>query len=92
MKIKRDYTLKDYQEMSKRFNKFTFDKKIKALKDNSHIIALGNDNNHFNVQALNKDVQEVLYDTQTGFEIDNEWDYKECILLLEMLGIKIIDY
>ena len=87
----REYTLEDYREFAKHFNSQSFINKIKILKDNSDILQLGSDYNWYNIQVKDKDIQEELHDTETGFHIKNEWGYREVLELLNLLDISITD-
>jgi hypothetical protein len=83
----RKFSLEQYIEMSKRFNKMSFYDKIKTIKDNSDILTLASDYNWWGVKVKDKEIQEQLFDNNTQFEIENEWGSSEMYDLIHLLGI-----
>ena len=90
-KIMKKYTLEQYQEMAKKFNKMSFSQKIKVLRDNKEILTLASDHNFWGVKVLDEEIQDVLYETESGFDIENEWGSREMHDLIGLLGINVTD-
>lgn len=86
-----DLSLDQYEELAKRFNSKPFSEKIKLLIKHPDLIILGSDNGWFVVKAVAPDIQEKLYESGEGFDIQNEWGYKEAEELLYALGLKVTD-
>jgi len=87
----RNFTLEQYVEMAERFNKMSFYDKIKTIKDNSDILTLASDGNFWAVKTKDKEIQEVLYENDNTFDIENEWGSHEMCDLVSLLGIDNID-
>jgi len=85
------YTLEQYQEMAKKFNKMSFSQKIKVLRDNKEILTLASDHNFWGVKVLDEEIQDDLYETESGFDIETEWGSREMHDLVGLLGINITD-
>lgn len=83
----RTFTIDQYKELSKRFNKMSFRDKIKTIMDNSDILTLASDGNWWGVKAKNKEIQEQLEDSETQFTIVFEWQSSEMSDLVDLLGI-----
>lgn len=81
------FTLKQYQEMAERFNALSFYQKIMKLQKHSDIITLASDGNWWGVKAKDKDIEEQLYETETGFTIEQEWGSSEIHALIDLLEI-----
>ena len=77
--------------MSERFNKMSFEEKIKVLIDNSDILQVGNDGNHYNIQVVDREIQEELDDLDEVFYIENELSDRHIVSLMMILGIKVTD-
>lgn len=90
-KRKRIYSLEQYKEMAERFNKMSFRDKIITLQKNRDILTLGSDYNWWVVKVKDKDIQEELYESETNFQIENEWGCKEMYELVNLLGIDNTD-
>ena len=86
------YTLEQYQEMAKKFNKMSFSQKIKVLRDNKEILTLASDHNFWGVKAVDTDIQEELFDSDNEFHLqETEWGSSEMHDLVGLLGINITD-
>jgi len=85
------YTLEQYQKMAKKFNKMSFLDKLKVLKDNKEILTLGSDHNFWVVKVLDEEIQDDLYETESGFHIENEWGSREMHDLIGLLGVNVTD-
>ena len=83
----RKYSLEQYIEMSKRFNKMDFYDKIKTIRDNSDILTLASDYNWWGVKVRDNHIQEQLFDSGNYFNIENEWGSSEMYNLIRLLGI-----
>ena len=77
--------------MAERFNKMSFRDKIITLQKNRDILTLGSDYNWWVVKVKDKDIQEELYESETNFQIENEWGCKEMYELVNLLGIDNTD-
>ena len=87
----RQFTLQQYQAMSKKFNQMNFADKIKTIKDNTDILTLASDGNWWGVKVKDTDIQETLYDNEEHFNIENEWGSREMCDLVSLLGIDNTD-
>ena len=87
----RKFSLEQYVEMSKRFNKKDFYDKIEILRDNSDILMLASDGNWWGVYVKDDKIQEQLFDSNNEFEIENEWGSSEMYALIRLLGIDNTD-
>lgn len=87
----RTYSLEQYKEMSVRFNKLNFAKKIETIRDNSDILQLASDHNWWGVKAVDEDIQEQLEEEGIEFKIEREWDSSEMHTLVYLLGINVTD-
>ncbi len=87
----RKFTLEQYQQMAIRFNKKNFQEKIEIIIANKDILTLASDYNWWGVKVKNKEIQEQLIGTETGFEIENEWGSHEMGDLVDLLGIDNTD-
>jgi hypothetical protein len=85
------YTIKEYTEMSERFNKLSFQDKIKTVRDNSNILTLASDHNWWGVKVKNEEIQEQLKELEIYFDIVNEWDSNEIHSLVYLLGMDVTD-
>ena len=85
------YTIEQYRKMSKKFNKMSFEDKIKTIRDNSDILTLASDYNWWGVKVKDKEIQEELFDNDDQFIIDNEWDHNQIYVLISLLGIDNTD-
>lgn len=85
------YTLEQYIEMSKKFNKKTFVEKIKTLIENPNLLILGCDHNWWVVKVIDKEIQEELEQIDEVFQIENEWGSNEMDDLVFLLGLKTTD-
>jgi hypothetical protein len=83
----RKYTLEQYQKMADKFNDMSFRDKIKTIMDNKDILAIGSDNNWYVVRVKDKEIEDELHDTDTGFSIENEWSDREMCDLIDLLNI-----
>lgn len=84
-------TIEDYIEMAKHFNQLSFRSKIMYLSENKDIITLGADYNWWVVKANDDEIQEQLYESDNNFRIENEWGSEEMYILVQILGLKIVD-
>jgi len=84
-------TLQNYQDAAKKFNKLSFKNKIQTLMNHKDALIIGADGNWWNVQVIDKEIQEILSETETGFHIENEWGSHEMIDLIGLLGLSITD-
>ena len=89
--VRRNFSLEQYKQMAERFNKMSFRNKIITLQQNSDILTLGSDHNWWVVKVKNKDIQEELYESETSFQIENEWDCHEMFELVNLLGLENTD-
>ena len=87
----RKFTEDQYEQMAERFNKKSFYDKIKTIIENKDILQLGADGNWWGVKVKDKEIQEALYDSDKGFNIENEWGSSEMYDLVSLLGIDITD-
>ena len=87
----RQFTLEQYIEMAKRFNKMSFFDKIKVIKDNSDILTLASDGNWWGIKTKSKEIQEQLEELNKEFEIENEWGSSEMYDLINLLEIDNTD-
>jgi len=87
----RQFTLEQYKRMSAKFNKMAFKEKIQTIIDNKDILTLASDHNWWGVKAKDNDIQEQLFDSETQFNIENEWDADEIMVLVDLLGIDNVD-
>lgn len=87
----REFTLEQYVEMAKRFNKMSFYDKIKTIKDNSDILTLASDGNWWGIKTKSKEIQEQLEELNKEFVIENEWGSSEMYDLINLLEIDNTD-
>lgn len=87
----RNFSLEQYVEMSERFNKMSFYDKIKTIRDNSDILTLASDGNWWGVKVKDVEIQEQLFDSESEFQIEREWDSSEMCDLVSLLGIDNTD-
>ena len=86
----RIFTLEQYIEMSRRFNKMSFYNKIKTIRDNSDILTLASDHNYWGVRIKDKAIWE-LFEEENQFQIEREWDSSEMYDLISLIGIDNTD-
>lgn len=77
--------------MAERFNKMSFEEKILTLQANKEILSLGSDGNWWVVKVNDEEINEQLYDSETGFYIENEWGSDEMHTFVDILGINLTD-
>jgi len=87
----RIFTLEQYQRMAIKFNKMNFRDKIKTIIDNKDILTLASDHNWWGVKVKDEKIQDQLFDTETGFNIENEWQASEMMDLIYLLDIDNTD-
>ena len=85
------YTIEQYRQMAKRFNKMSFYDKIKTIRDNKEILTLASDGNWWGVKVKKEEIQEELFDNEEQFNIQNEWQSSEIMDLVSLLGIDNTD-
>jgi len=89
--VMRSFSLEQYKRFADKFNKMSFRDKIITLQKNSDILTLGSDYNSWVVKVKDNDIQKELYESETNFQIQNEWDYHEMSELVSLLGIENTD-
>lgn len=87
----RQFTIEQYKEMAKRFNHMSFLDKIKTIKKNCDILTLASDYNWWGVKVKDNEIEEKLFETDSGFYIENEWGSSEMHDLISILGIDNTD-
>ena len=87
----RNFTIKQYIEMSKRFNRLSFSKNIITIRKNIDILHLAADGNWWGVKVRDTSIEEHLVENGQEFIIANEWGSGEMIDLVLLLGIDITD-
>ena len=87
------YTLEQYQEMAKKFNKMSFPNQIKTIRDNKDIITLHSDHNFWGVEVIDTDIQEELFESGGRFFHlqESEWGSREMHDLIGLLDINVLD-
>jgi hypothetical protein len=87
----RVFTIEQYLEMSKRFNKLSFEEKIKTIRKNRDVLTLVSDGNWWGVRAKDNDIQCQLDELDSNFSIEDEWDAREMCVLVFLLDIDNTD-
>jgi hypothetical protein len=85
------YTIEQYRQMAKKFNQMSFYDKIKTIRDNKEILTLASDGNWWGVKVKDEEIQEELFDNEEQFNIENEWQSREIMDLVSLLGIDNTD-
>lgn len=86
------YDLKEYLEMAEEFNSMNFSNKIIWLRDNPELAMLASDHNWWRVKLVDKEMEEDLEELGVEFKINKEWDSSEIDDLINIIGIKNVDY
>ena len=86
----REFTLQQYIQMARKFNKMSFYNKIKTIRANSDILNLASDGNYWGVKIKDKEIWEHFKE-EYDFQIEREWDSSEICDLISLLEIDNTD-